>query len=563
MSFDGFFTHHISHELDETLRGGRISKIHQPYENEVVLIIRNNGVNHKLLLSAHPAYARIQLTKMSYENPSTAPNFCMMLRKYLESAILETITQIENDRVVHFSFSRRNELGDLENIVLIVELMGRHSAVILVNKETGKILDCMKHVGPSQNSYRLLLPGTEYIQPPQNDQQINPFSDNAQQLFHLLSKETTLTASYLQENFQGLGKDTATEIAYRLNTEPQEKLKLWRELFSKEFTVAPTWTVTENKEFFSPFPLDYLDASSTSYPTLSELLDAFYQGKAERERVKQQAGNLIKKVATDYKKNTKKIKKLKKELEESESAGDYQIKGELLTTYLYLVEPGQTEITLNNYYTNEPITIQLSAQLNPAQNAQKYFKRYNKLKTGALMIQEQLDKARQEELYLSSIISQIELATPADISVIREELISEGYMKERKKLKRAPKLSKPEHYISSDGDDIFVGKNNLQNDQLTLKSAKKTDIWLHAKDIPGSHVIIKNSHPSDQTLEEAANLAGYYSKYRLSSQVPIDYVQVKHIKKPNGAKPGYVIYENQQTLFITPSKEMIDKLKKG
>ncbi|MGX7031006.1 NFACT RNA binding domain-containing protein [Vagococcus zengguangii] len=559
MSFDGFFTHHMVQELNEQLAGGRISKIHQPYEKEIILIIRSQGKNHKLLLSAHPNFARMQLTTIPYDNPSSPPNFCMMLRKYLENAILDRIEQIENDRIVHFYFSRRNELGDLEDIILISEMMGRHSTLVLVNQSTGKILDCIKHIGPSQNSYRLLLPGTNYIAPPKDDNKLNPFDVSKTKLFDTLSTMNPLTPQTVQTIFQGLGKDTASEVIYQLMQRPNEKLKAWEQFISSP--VNATWYRVDNKEYFSATTFNYLETDGQKFNSLSELLDAFYFGKAERDRVKQQAGELIKKMAAEMKRNKKKITILTKELQATEKADNYRIKGELLTSYLHLLTNGMSTITLNNYYSNEPLEIALDPQLSPSQNAQKYYKRYNKLKNGAEQIQEQLELAKQEQLYLDSLISQLDLASPSDINVIREELVAAGYIKNRQKQTKKVKPSKPDVFWSHDGTEILVGKNNLQNDQLTFKIANKTDIWLHAKDIPGSHVIIKSSQPSDETLEEAAILAAYHSKYRLSSQVPVDYVAAKFVHKPNGAKPGFVIYENQRTLYVTPEQKKVEQLK--
>lgn len=560
MSFDGFFTHHMVHELNTQLVGGRISKIHQPYEKEIILIIRSQGKNHKLLLSAHPNFARMQLTTIPYDNPSSPPNFCMMLRKYLENAILDRIEQIENDRIVHFYFSRRNELGDLEDIILISEMMGRHSTLVLVNQTTGKILDCIKHIGPSQNSYRLLLPGSTYVAPPQDENKLNPFDNNQTKLFDVLSTLEPLAPETVQHVFQGIGNDTANEIIYRLKEHPNEKMKTWQKFITTP--IEATWYQVENKEWFSPVPFDYLETKGHTFPTLSEMLDAFYHGKAERDRVKQQAGELIKKMSAEMKRNKKKVAILEKELQATEKADNYRIKGELLTSYLHLIQSGQSSITLDNYYDqNKPLTITLDPQLSPSRNAQKYYKRYNKLKNGAAQIQGQLDLAQQERLYLDSLISQLDLASPSDINVIREELIATGYIKQRSKHHKKEKPSKPETFWSHDGTEILVGKNNLQNDQLTFKIANKTDIWLHAKDIPGSHVIIKTSKPSDETLTEAAILAAYYSKYRLSSHVPVDYVAAKFVHKPNGAKPGFVIYENQRTLYVTPDSILVEQLK--
>ncbi|WP_086313285.1 fibronectin/fibrinogen-binding protein [Enterococcus sp. 7F3_DIV0205] len=563
MSFDGVFTHAMVSELSETLATGRISKIHQPYENEIILVIRTKGKNHKLLLSAHPSYARVQLTEIAYANPDTPPNFVMMLRKFLEGAILEQIHQVDNDRVIHFTFAKRDELGDLQNIVLIVELMGRHSTVVLINKENGKILDAIKHIGSSQNSYRSLLPGMEYIDPPKQDQP-NPFLVSKEKVFEILSMTSEINGKYLQSQFQGLGRDTADELALRLNERPNEKMLVWQSFWSSLTSdISPTLTFTEKKEYFTPLPFNSLVGKQQNFENLSELLDAFYGGKAEKDRVKQQGGELIHKIENELKRNQSKVVKLKQTLADTEHAENYRRDGELLTTFMTQVPKGAEFVELPNYYEEDQLLkIKLNPALTPNQNAQKYFQKYQKLKNAVKVVHGQIEQANQEISYLESVLSQLEIAGPMDIEMIREELIEQGYVKKRgvKKHKQLKK-SKPEEFYSSDGSLILVGRNNLQNDQLTLRTAKKTDIWLHAKDIPGSHVIIKDPEPSEKTLLEAANLAAYYSKYRLSAQVPVDYVQVKHVHKPNGAKPGYVIYENQKTLYVTPDEKLLEILK--
>ncbi len=561
MSFDGIFTHLMKQELNSQLSGGRISKIHQPYDNELMLVIRSQGKNHTLLLSAHPTYARVQITQIQYSNPSTPPNFCMVIRKYLDGSILEKIEQLENDRILNFYFSSRNELGDLENIILSIELMGRHSNIILYNQNSMKIIDAIKHIGTSVNSYRTILPGMDYIAPPTQDK-LNPFDVSEHKLFEIIKTAENLDTAFIQTTFQGIGKDTAKELVYQLNLNPKEKIKSWYYFFNQlETTIKPTLTITNGKEQFSPIPFVTLGDENTFYDSLSSLLDGFYEGKAERDRVKQQAGELFRKIKNDQVKISKKIEKLEKSLVDADHAEIFRIKGELLTTFLHEVPRGVKTVTLNNYYEeNEPIEIALNEAITPNQNAQKYFQRYQKLKNSVKVVIEQLEKAKYELLYLQSIESQLEIAAPKDIELIKEELIAEKYIKDKQKKKKAKqKKSEPETFTSSTGIKILVGKNNLQNDQLTLKTASKTDIWLHTKDIPGSHVIIKSKEPDETTLTEAAHLAAFYSKYRLSSQVPVDYVQVKHVKKPNGAKPGYVIYENQQTLFVTPDKELIGK----
>ncbi|EOS7820845.1 fibronectin-binding protein EfbA [Enterococcus hirae] len=565
MSFDGVFTHAMINELRETLLSGRISKIHQPYENEVVLVIRSRGKNQRLLLSAHPSYARIQITQIDYQNPDTPPNFVMMLRKHLDGAILESIEQIENDRVIHFYFTKRDELGDLQNIILIVELMGRHSTIILVNKESGKILDAIKHIGSSQNTYRSLLPGVDYIAPPEQNH-LNPFSQEKEKVFHRLS-QMDLTPKGIQQQFQGIGFDTAQELVARLTERPNEKMLVWQEFFTAIDTqLSPSLYEVAEKEYFTPINYRFFDSNTQQkkmYPTLSALLDALYQEKAEKDRAKQQGGELIRKIENELKRNRNKLKKREQTLKDSENAEDYRRDGELLTTFMAQVPRGANEVTLPNYYEEDrPITIKLDPALTPNQNAQKYFHRYQKLKNAVKLIGKQIEEAKNEIDYLESVLSQLEIAGPMDIEVIKEELTAEGYLKKKssKKQKRK-KPSQPDQYLSTDGTLILVGKNNLQNDQLSLKTAKKTDYWLHAKNIPGSHVIIKSDQPSDETITEAAELAAYFSKYRHSAQVPVDLVQVKHLRKPNGAKPGYVIYENQKTIIVTPEEEKINKMK--
>lgn len=565
MSFDGVFTHTIIQELQPKIKHGRLTKIHQPYDNELVLVIRSQGKNHKLLLSAHSQYARLQLTSMTYDNPSTPTNFCQILRKHLDGALIEEIKQIENDRIVECHFTNRNDLGDLENITLVVELMGRHSNIILVNQKTNKILDCIKHIGPSQNTFRILLPGADYQRPPIKENQYNPFTINHTVLFECLSTTDELSGSFFQQTFQGLGFDTANELAFLMAERPQERLSVWQEFWSAiQDDHQPTLSIYENKEYFTPITFRSLGPEVYHFDSLNDLLDQVYDGKAEKERVKQQAGELIRKITNESQKLHSKKEKLKDSLSETEHAEILRQKGELLTTYLHLVPRGAKAVTLDNYYEeNQPVAITLRPDLTPSQNAQKYFQKYGKLKNSVKIIGEQLLLIDREVAYLDSVLSQLELATPRDISYIREELIAERYIRPDKNGHKRKKVapSKPEVYHSSDGTRMLVGKNNLQNDQLSMKSADKNHIWLHAKDIPGSHVIIESSEPSQTTIEEGASLAAYFSKYRLSASVPVDYVKVKHLKKPNGAKPGYVIYENQQTVFVTPTKEFVQQLK--
>ena len=560
MTFDGLFTHAIIHELNQTLQNGRVTKISQPYPNEVILTIRANRTNYPVLLSANPRYARFQITQIPYTNPAVPTNFTMMLRKYLEGAKLLEIKQLDNDRVVYFEFLTRNELGDKLPLLLSAEIMGRYSNVILINQSTNKIIDTIKHVGMDQNRYRTLLPGATYHQPPTQDKE-NPFEQESNTFEELIQKypNREVLADSLLKQYQGISRDNALALADKLHSSNN-----YVQAFNNFLAMTENPIPTMNSNNFSIFTDNPNDKK---FSTLSEMLDVFYHTKANRDRVQQQGGQLLHVIRKNLQRNKKKLKKLSNELKATENADEYRIKGEVLTTYLYQIKRGMTKITLPNFYdNNKEITISLSNQLSPSQNAQKYFKKYQKLKNAVTFVNEQIELTKKEVAYLEEIQTQIELATPADLNDIKTELQQEGYIKKKQQKSKHSsrvKINKPETFVASDGTEILVGKNNLQNEKLTLHTAKKTDIWLHAKNIPGSHVIIKSNNPSDETLFEAAMLAAYFSKFRSSANVPIDYVQVKNIRKPNGSKPGFVIYEGQKTLTVTPTEDFVLELRQN
>ncbi|ETY74353.1 NFACT RNA binding domain-containing protein [Lactiplantibacillus fabifermentans] len=564
MSFDGVFTHAMVTELHKKLLNGRISKIHQPYQNELILTIRANGTNYPVLFSADPTYPRVQITKIPYVNPAVPTNFAMMMRKYLQGAIVTDIQQMANDRVVHFTITTRNELGDAEQLVLIIEIMARHSNVILVNQQSHKILDVIKHVGADQNRYRLLLPGATYIEPPQQDK-LDPFVQNTAyvQLVKDFPNQEVL-AKQLQQRYQGLGRDSSLQLAADLHQSGDAATHYQAFLDQFDQPTGTLITLPNHKTMFAAGNYAYFGQPTRQFDSLSALLDFYYQDAAQRERVQQQAGNLIRVVKNDLKKNRNKLKKLQQTLANTKQADELRLKGEILTTYLHEVKRGMTEIELPDYYhDNRPLKIQLSNQLSPSRNAQKYFSRYQKQKNAVIYVGEQIELTQAEIDYLDNIQTQIELAAPADIAEIREELTQQGYLKQhktKKKQRSSRKVSQPQKFVASDGTEISVGKNNRQNDQLTLKTARKSDYWLHTQKIPGSHVIIHSDDPSEQTLTEAANLAAYFSKARDSATVPVDYVQVRRIRKPNGAKPGLVIYEGQKTLYVSPDAALVEKL---
>ncbi|MFL4498923.1 NFACT RNA binding domain-containing protein [Weissella sp. MSCH1] len=563
MSFDGLFTHAMVRELNETLAGGRIMKIHQPYPNEIFLVIRNNRTNYPVLLSAHPSFARAQISRIKYANPQTAPNFAMMLRKHLEGAQLLRVEQVANDRMIKFTTSGRNELGDEEKTSLILEMMGRHSNLFLIDEPTQRILDLIKHVPADQNRVRTLMPGGTYVMPPKQDV-INPY-ESLDGLANLIldNPDVNDLAKGIQTTFQGFARDSAQELAAVLQ-QSGDAMKLAQDWFGHFDQPEPRLISTEKGVNFTPFEWLTVQGNVLTYPTLSEMLDAYFAEKSERDRVQQQAAIVLRVVRNELKKNKTKIKKQQAELDAADNADEFKVKGELLTTYMHQLERGMTEIELPNYYDdNKPLKIALSNQIGPSQNAQKYFTKYNKLKTSVKYLNEQIAMAQEEVDYFENLLAQIDIASPKDIEEIRQELIQEGYMRVQSKKKQKPQVSQPEKFYATDGTLIEVGKNNLQNERLSMKTAAKSDIWLHTKDIPGSHVIIHDANPSDDTLLEGAMLAAYFSKARDSANVPVDYLPVRRLRKPNGSKPGFVIFEGQTTMAVTPDFAMVQRLRQN
>ncbi|RSJ39491.1 Rqc2 family fibronectin-binding protein FbpA [Streptococcus sanguinis] len=548
MSFDGFFLHHMTEELRRELLGGRIQKINQPFEQELVLQIRSNRQSHKLLLSAHSVFGRVQLTDTTFENPAVPNTFIMVMRKYLQGAVIEAIQQVENDRILEISVSNKNEIGDSVAVTLVIEIMGKHSNIILLDKAGCKIIEAIKHVGFSQNSYRTILPGSTYVAPPQTGS-LNPFTVGDEKLFEILHTED-LEPKRLQQIFQGLGRDTATELSGRLTA---DKLKTFRSFFT-----SPTQPSLTEKSFSALLFSD----SKTPMSTLSELLDTFYKDKAERDRVNQQASELIRRVENELEKNRKKLGKQEEELLATENAEEFRQKGELLTTFLHQVPNDQDQVELDNYYTGEKIIISLDKALTPNQNAQRYFKRYQKLKEAVKHLTSLIEETRATILYLESVETALAQASLTEIAEIREELVQTGFIRRRQR-EKIQKRQKPEKYLATDGQTIIlVGRNNLQNDELTFKIAKKDELWFHAKDIPGSHVVITgNLQPSDEVKTDAAELAAYFSKARLSNLVQVDMIETRKLNKPTGGKPGFVTYTGQKTLRVTPNEEKIKSMK--
>lgn len=568
MPFDGFFTRAMVHELSDLLQSGRIGKIYQPFKNEIVFTIRSDRKNHRLLLSAHPSYARIQLTEDTFENPNEPPMFCMILRKHLEGAIIENITQVEMDRIIIFDIKGRDELGDIAYKQLIIEIMGRHSNIILVDKEKNTIIDSIKHISSAVNSYRTILPGAKYILPPAQNKD-NPLAATEFDVLKKIDFNSGKLDKQLVNQFAGMSPILAKEIIFHAGLANRETLPQAFIQFMDRFKkhdYLPTITATNKTEQYYVFPIAYLKGEEKHFSSLSQLLDRFYFGKADRDRVKQQATDLERFIKNETEKNVTKIKKLKATLKDAEKADYYQLLGELLTANMHLIKKGMKEISVVNYYdeAGEQIVIPLEPRKTPAENAQRYFSKYQKAKNAVEIVKEQIEKAEAEIQYFESLMQQVESASTKDIEEIREELAEEGYLRSKqKKANKKKSNAKPilDKYVASDGTEIIVGKNNKQNEYLTNKLAARDQIWLHTKDIPGSHVVIRSKEPSEQTIKEAAILAAYYSKAKTSSSVPVDFTKIRYVKKPNGAKPGFVIYDNQQTVYVTPDEDTVKKMR--
>ncbi|MER2089411.1 MAG: NFACT RNA binding domain-containing protein [Sporosarcina sp.] len=563
MAFDGLFTTAMVQEL-QVLKNGRISKIHQPNAQEVVFLIRADGKNQKLLISTHSSYSRIQLTEESITNPSEPPLFCMVLRKHLEGGSITSVGQFGTDRIITIDIKAKNEIGDDINRRLYVEIMGRHSNLLLVDPDRNLIIESMKHLPPSVNSYRTILPGQPFIPAPPQDKK-DPFAVTEAQFDELLPELNS--ARDVVEQFSGFSPINAEELLYRLKeASAKDKFTVFASLLAsfKGRDSTPNISEIGTKTVFSATALTHADKTIAEYKTLGDLLDKVYFARAERERVKSQAADLERWLDNEIAKLNLKTKKLVKEREAAGKLDTFQLYGELLTANSYAIEKGATEATVANYYDEgTTVTIPLDPRKSPIDNAQRFYSRYSKAKTALIMIAEQLEKTAEDIAYFEMIKQQVLQASPIDIEEIREELAELGFLKARKsKKKLKPKKPVPETYVSSKGVKISVGKNNKQNDYLTFKIASREQTWLHTKDIPGSHVVIHDAAPDEETIHEAAILSAYFSKARGSSAVPVDYTEVRHVKKPNGSKPGFVIYFEQKTILVDPDEDVVMKLRK-
>ncbi|TYQ15616.1 UNVERIFIED_CONTAM: putative ribosome quality control (RQC) complex YloA/Tae2 family protein [Acetivibrio alkalicellulosi] len=585
MPFDGVVVKNIVNDLSIALTGGRIEKIYQPEYDEILINLRSKGQNHKLVMSANASYPRIHLTNNTKENPSSPPVFCMLLRKHLSGGKITGVSFHDFERIVTIHIENISELGDLTYKSLIIEIMGKHSNIILVNSEN-KIIDSIKHVDSDISSVREVMPARQYTPPPLQDK-VSPDNLDIENLFSSSEKLTNLRVSkYLLSNIKGFSPLLCKEVCFRagvdddafidnLSSKETENIKLaLRDLFlniiDSKFSPCIIWS---DKSILKPLDFHSIEIKQYNdidkYDSISHVLDMFYSSKDNSERLVQKKSVMFKTLNNSIERCNRKITIYQDIIRESSQMEKYKLFGELITANIYCIPKNSDKISLINYYSedNEYVEISLDKNLLPHENAQKYYKKYTKSKTAYGHAKEQLKETLSELEYLESVHHNLEnCSSLLEIEEIKQELILGGYMvssKKKKSKKHAP-ASAPLTYKSSDGLLIYVGKNNVQNDILTLKMSSSNDIWLHTKNIPGSHVIIKKDRNDipDTTLLEGALLAAYHSKAKQSSHVEIDYTTVKNVKKPNGAKPGMVNYFNYKTIVVTPDDNSIKNIEK-
>ena len=579
MAFDGITIANITKELSDKLTGGRIRKIAQPENDELLLTVKSPEGNFRLLISASASLPLIYLTENNKPSPLTAPNFCMLLRKHIENGKITGISQPGLERIIHFEVEHLDELGDLRHKKLIVEIMGKHSNIIFCD-ENDRIIDSIKHVSLQMSSVREVLPGRTYFIPVTQEKE-NPLELTLDSFSSQIGSKSTKLAKALYTSYTGISPVAANEVVFRsgLNAEMSGNALSELEMlhFFKTFSYfmedvktgafVPQIIYNEKKPVeYSALPLTmYGDLEQVCGGSISQILETYYAERNTVTRIRQRSVDLRKIVQTALDRSRKKYDIQAKQLKDTEKRDSYRIYGELLTTYGYSAKPGSKSLDVLNYYTNEEITIPLDPQLTALENAKKYFDKYSKLKRTFEAVTALLKETKDEVEHLDSISTALDIAlSEEDLVEIKEELMEYGYIKKRHPGGKKPKItSKPFHYISSDGYHMYVGKNNFQNEELTFKFATGNDWWFHAKGVPGSHVIVKTEGADDMpdaTFEEAGRLAAYYSQSRGNEKVEIDYVQKKQIKKPKGGKPGFVVYYTNYSLMIDSDITKIKQL---
>lgn len=577
MAFDGITIANIVHELNRNLLDGRINKIAQPETDELLLTIKTPGGQRRLSISASASLPLIYLTEGNKPSPMTAPNFCMLLRKHINNGRITKIWQPKLERIIHFEIEHLDELGDLCKKELIVEIMGKHSNIIFCN-EDGTIIDSIKHVSSQMSSVREVLPGRTYFIPDTMEKS-DPLSVSFAEFQRVLTEKPMPLAKAVYTSFTGISPVVAEEICYLSGIDsaltPRELSEdllthLYRqftlyfeEVTAGHFSPAIYYHGAEPKEF-SALPLTHFSQYiRKEYDSISRLLEDYYAEKNTLTRIRQKSVDLRRVVQTALERNRKKYDLQAKQLRDTENREKFKVYGELIHTYGYNLEPGAKKLEALNYYTNEMLTIPLDSTKTPQENALKYFEKYNKQKRTFEALTSLIEETRDDISYLESVSNALDIAlSEDDLTQIKEELIESGYIRRKFTKKKVKITSKPFHYLSSDGYHIYVGKNNLQNEELTFHFASGNDWWFHAKGIPGSHVIVKTNGEAlpDRTFEEAGKLAAYYSKNRGSEKIEIDYIEKKHVKKPKGGKPGFVVYYTNYSLMIDSDISQIKQL---
>ena len=568
MAFDGITVACMAHELNKNLAGGRISKIAQPETDELLLTIKSQAGNFRLLLSASASLPLVYLTASNKPSPLTAPNFCMLLRKHISGGRIVSVTQPSLERVLRFEIEHLDEMGDLCRKYLVVEIMGKYSNIIFCSDQD-QIIDSIKHVSAQISSVREVLPGRPYFIPETQEKE-DPLTVSEGAFVSAVCSKSAKLSKALYTSLTGISPVAAEEIVSRASLdsdraansyEPEELIHLYRtfrrylEPLTEGAYEPSIYYDGKTPAEFSCLPLSIYDNCRREvYPTISEVLETYYAEKNALTRIRQKSTDLRRIVQTALERNVKKYDLQAKQLKDTEKREKYRVYGELINTYGYNVEPGSKSFQALNYYTGEEITIPLDPQIPVQDNAKKYFDKYGKLKRTCEAVTTLLKETGDEIEHLKSIQTSLDIALQEeDLAQIREELVQSGYIHKRPSGNKKVKItSRPFHYISSDGFDMYVGKNNLQNDELTFQFAKGGDWWFHAKGAPGSHVIVQTNGQElpDRTYEEAARLAAYYSSNRNAEKVEIDYIEKKHVKKPNGAKPGFVVYYTNYSMMI-------------
>lgn len=583
VSLDGAFLYCVKNELiDRSLIGSRVDKIYQPSKEEIIIALRTMGKTVKLLISAVSVAARVHLTSRSAENPAAPPMFCMLLRKHLGGGKLVGITQDGFERIINFDFECVNEIGDTVINRLTAEIMGRYSNIILMTEKDGKtrVIDSIKRVGAETSSVRMILPNIEYTTPPRENR-LNILTATAQEIIDTVKQgEGKRLAKHLVTALEGIAPIFARECAYYACRDTDAEISAMtdnnfdrlvfflnkaREHIIKRDALTIVRDLQGNYKDFSFVPIEQYSTEMliSKSDSANELLDNFYGSKAELERMRQRSGDLLKMLLNTYERIARKLELQREELKECGERDVFRVRGDIISANIYRMNKGESVLKAENYYTGEQVEIALDKKLSPSQNAQKYYAEYKRLEKAEQMLTKLIKSGEQELIYIDSVFDAASRCiSNADISEIKTELVQSGYIKSTSNNKQHSKPKPPMHFVTDDGFDVYIGRNNLQNDRLTLKSSEPMDMWLHTKDIAGSHVIIKakNGEVSDEAILQAASLAAYCSKAQNSTKVPVDYTRVKFVRKPGGAKPGMVIFTNNYTVLVNPDAQLFERI---